>query len=536
MKFALAPLFRAFLPLRIGLLILAASHPVPATGEDSGDDLPALKGISFLRIEDKTVPWTAWGEDEAAGFSFLFDRIGEASATPERLIVLFPGDPSTPCFLEPTLRTAAADRPTLLIQVLLQADNRFLAGEEEPLIEVCRGLRQEYGFPPEEVVLVGEGARSATVLTLSSNHRMEFGGLLVWEGEPGAALPLNLVETPIALLGDRKKLNAHHLFLEECRELGVPIKMNTYWGGVEDFELADDLREILGWMSAPERKPLGRRIAHSTYLARHGRHGWIWITQPLTPGLPASLTVDWRASGIVEARPSGVRRFRLRLDSTFDRYGRRIEFAVGKLRLPITLKREVEAIEFEYSEGRDSWAARFLRFDEPVEENSVIPARQVDYSGGDSIPGFAAYVRGRTQVDCAWGDRFPEDIPHRAFGAEDLYRLVPPIPYVDWEAGLDRIDAFDAWLKREVDPSAESSWAPGVRANAREGEGRLIRAIVPFPQLLAFHQDLGEPLPGGLKARDNFQHLLGLYLGRDVAASLDSVDHSQVGSAESPPP
>lgn len=536
MKLDLATLLRAFLPLQVGLLIAAASHPFAATGSESEVVLPALKGVSFLRIEDKSVPWTAWGEDEAAGFSFLYDRIGDASGTPQRLIVLFPGDPSTPCFLEPTLRTAAADRPTLLIQVLLEADNRFLVGEEDPLIEICRGLRDEYGFPPEEVVLVGEGARSATVLTLSSNHRTEFGGLLVWEGEPGAALPLNLVETPIALLGDRKRLNAHHLFLEECRELGVPIKMNTYWGGVEDFELADDLREILGWMSAPERKVPGRRIAHSTYLARHGRHGWIWITQPLTPGLPASLSVDWRASGIVEARPNGVRRFRLRLDSTFDRYGRRIEFAVGNLRLPITLKREVEAIEFEYSEGRNSWAARFLRFDEPVEENSVIPARQVDYSRGDSIPGFAAFVRGRTQADCAWGDRFPNDIPRRALGAEDLYRWAPPTPYVDWEAGLDRIDAFDSWLKREVDSSVESSWAPGVRANAQEGEGRLIRAIVPFPHLLAFHQDLGEPLPGGLKAQDNLQHLLGLYLGRDVSSTPHSADHSQVGSAESTSP
>lgn len=59
MKLDLAPLFRAFLPVQFSFLILAASHPLLATGAESEDALPALKGISFLRIEDKTVPWTA---------------------------------------------------------------------------------------------------------------------------------------------------------------------------------------------------------------------------------------------------------------------------------------------------------------------------------------------------------------------------------------------------------------------------------------------------------------------------------------------
>jgi len=497
----------------------------PANSAVASDEieLPSLPGIAFVLIEDSTIPWKAWGETAAGDFSFMFDRVGDPEKTPERVLVILPGDPSRPCFLEAPLRESAALTSTILIQPILEPDVTLTCGSEDPLIDVCRSIRQACGIPPEKVILVGEDARTRTVLTLATNHRAEFGGIISWEGDPGAALPLNLTETSIALLGDREELGAFTLFVKQCDEFSVPFRMNSYWGEVQNFELVDDLKVILNWMAQPEPRTIGRELAHSTYLPRYGKYGWIWITQSISPGLPGSVHAHWTRTSLVEFRAEGVKRFRVNLDTQFERYGKKIYFNVGNLSLPITLSRGTEAIEFEYSPERNRWNARFMKFDEPYLDPNVSGKVPPGYEKGETIEGFAALTRIETDVECAWNNRFPSDIPNEILSIEKLYCLVPPHPIVRVDWTFEEIDRFDRWLQSQRDLGFENSFAPGVRSNAVENKTKKVECAIPFLVLERYSRSSSIPLAEDLEVIDNFQHLLGLYLSRQhlpTSASL----------------
>ncbi|MCA9410021.1 MAG: hypothetical protein KC944_02340 [Candidatus Omnitrophica bacterium] len=506
------------------LLLVGSLFPLaPWAFANENLSFPAIPGVSFVSIEDETVPWKAWGEHEASGFSFMYDLVGDSSS-PQNLIVLFPGDPSVPCFLEPALREAVPKTGSaILVQPLIESEDRMVCGKEDSLLEVCRSFERAFDIPPERVILVGEKARTQTILNLATNHRADFGGVMAWEGDPGAALPANLVNTSIAILGDRKSLDSFQLFLDDCKTAGVPVRINSYWGQVEEFELANDLREVLDWMSRPESRTIGRNISHAAYIPRYGSYGWIRITHLTEPGLPGRVEGHWTTTALVDLKAEGVRKFRVRLDSTFDRYGKQVFFSVGKLNLPVTLKRDMEGVEFQYFPDKDRWTARFVSFQEPEPLTILSPTIEADFKQGEKIPGFASFLRLETGAKCAWGFRFPSSIPNGELTDENLYCLVPPIPIVQLNWTYAEIEAFHQWQASQVEFGFENSFPPGVRSNAEENPDTRISVALPLSFLEAYCHSRFEPLPDSLESIDNLQHLLGIYLSREHLSSNASL-------------